>query len=319
MNLRSLNLVNSKKLDVKSGLIFNVVHGSFVDGYGVRTTVFLKGCPLRCLWCCNPEGQKGYPEIRFMSSLCNGCGRCLQVCAANAISLDAKATNNKITIDRNLCTNCGKCIEVCYTGALDFFGKYTTLEELLETVKKDEQFYRESDGGVTIGGGEPTFQSSFTLEFIRECRKHYLHTAVDTCGYTLTSEGFKVLEEADLLLYDLKGINLEEHIKNTGVSNEIILENLKRLNSLEKPIIIRIPVIPDFTDSERNIESTAKFLSTFKSVIRVDIIPYHEYGKIKYEQLGREYSLNLRKLTQQKLDNIKVTLENYGLKIHLGG
>jgi pyruvate formate lyase activating enzyme len=303
-------------MESKSATIFNIVHGSFVDGYGIRTTVFLKGCPLRCIWCCNPEGQSGHPEIKFVSASCNGCGRCLEICPVNAI---IKSEDNKINIDRALCTNCGRCIDVCHAGALDFFGKRITLDELLAIVKKDEPFYRESEGGVTIGGGEPTFQSSFALEFIRECKKNYIHTAVDTCGYTTTDEGFKVLEEVDLLLFDLKGMNVEEHKKNTGVSNEIVLNNLKKLSIMGKPIIIRLPIIPGLTDSDENVESTAKFLSTLESVRRVDLIAYHEYGIIKHEQLGRNYNLNGGRITDEKLNDIKCTLESYGLSVQIGG
>lgn len=303
-------------MDNKSAIIFNIVHGSFVDGYGIRTTVFLKGCPLRCLWCCNPEGQAAHPEIKFIPANCNRCDNCLEVCPVNAIS---KAADSTIKIDRALCTNCGKCIDVCYTGALDFFGKRMTLDEVLTIVKKDEPFYRESGGGVTIGGGEPTLQSAFTLELIRECKKNYIHTAVDTCGYTTTDEGFQVLVEVDLLLFDLKGINIAEHKNNTGVSNEIILENLKKLNDMGKPIIIRMPIIPDLTDSAENIESTGQFLSALQSVERVDLIAYHEYGRIKHEQLGREYCLNKGRITEEELDDIRYTLENHGLSVQIGG
>lgn len=302
-----------------SAVIFNIVHGSFVDGYGIRTTVFLKGCPLRCLWCCNPEGQQGHPELKFVSANCNGCGRCIPVCHVNAISYDIEAAGNKIKINRELCTNCGKCSDVCYPGALDIFGKLITPDELLKIVKGDEIYYRESGGGVTIGGGEPSFQPAFTLEFIRECKKNYIHTAVDTCGYTSTDEGLKVLLEADLILFDLKGISTEQHKKNTGFPNEIILKNLKTLNDMGKPIIIRIPVIPNLTDTDENIELTAKFLSTLKSVQRVDLLAYHEYGKTKYEQLGKNYTLSLVRVAEEKLNDIKCIFERYGLSVQLGG
>ncbi|GAI14355.1 unnamed protein product, partial [marine sediment metagenome] len=259
-------------MDNERGLIFHIIHGSFVDGYGVRTTVFLKGCHLRCIWCCNPEGQQGHPEIKLTPSECDGCGRCVPICPTNAIQLAPKPGDDKLKIDRELCTNCGKCIDVCYTGALSYFGRYITVDELFNIVKKDEQFYRASGGGVTIGGGEPTFQPRFTYSLLRKCKENYIHTAVDTCGYTLASEGLKVLEEADLLLFDLKGIDPKEHLKNTGVSNEPILSNLKRLDAMGKAIIIRVPIIPGYTDSAQNIKSTAEFLSRLKSVERVDLL-----------------------------------------------
>jgi glycyl-radical enzyme activating protein len=303
----------------ESGLIFHIIHGSFVDGYGVRTTVFLKGCPLRCLWCCNPEGQQGHPEIKLTPSLCDGCGRCVPICPTNAIRLEPKAGDDKIRIDRKLCTNCGKCIEVCYTGALDCFGKYYTVDELFNIVKKDEQFYRASGGGVTIGGGEPTFQPQFTYALLRKCRGNYIPTAVDTCGYTPTSEGFRILEEADLLLFDVKSMDPKEHLKNTGVSNEPILANLKRLDAMGKAIIIRVPIIPGYTDSSPNIKATAEFLSRLKSVERVDLLAYHEYGMVKYGQLGRQYKLNIQPPTEARMNEIKGIFERYGLNVQLGG
>jgi len=306
-------------MDNKSGLIFHIIRGSFVDGYGVRTTVFLKGCPLRCIWCCNPEGQQGYPEIKFIPSECDGCGRCLQICPANAIQLNPQPGDDKLKIDRELCTNCGKCIEVCATGALDYFGKYYTVDELFDIVKKDEQFYRASGGGVTIGGGEPTFQPIFTYGLLRKCKENYIHVAVDTCGYTLNSEGLKVLEEADLLLFDLKHMDPVEHKKLTGVSNEPILTNLKRLDAMGKAIIIRVPIVPGYTDSAQNIKSTAEFLSRLKSVERVDLLAYHEYGAVKYEQLGREYKPHIQPPTEEQLNAIKATFERHGLNVQLGG
>jgi pyruvate formate lyase activating enzyme len=306
-------------MDNKSGLLFHIIHGSFVDGYGVRTTVFLKGCPLRCVWCCNPEGQQGHPEIEFTAAECDGCGRCVPVCPTNAIQPDPKSGDNKIELDRELCTNCGKCIEVCYTGALGYFGRYITVDQLFDIVKKDEQFYRASGGGVTIGGGEPTFQPFFTSALLRKCRENYIHTAVDTCGYMLTSQGLKVLEEADLLLFDLKGMDPKEHLKNTGVSNEPILANLQRLDAMGKAIIVRVPIIPGYTDSAENIKATAEFLSRLKSLERVDLLAYHEYGRVKYGQLGREYKLHIQPPTQEHLNDISDTLERYGLNVQLGG
>jgi pyruvate formate lyase activating enzyme len=314
----NVEMVDTRSIQNKSGLIFHIIKGSFVDGYGIRTTIFLKGCPLRCIWCCNPEGQEHYPEIKLTPAHCNGCSRCVQVCPTEAIH-QLKPGDSAIGIDRILCTNCGNCIDVCNTGALDYFGKYVTVDELFDIIKKDEQFYRASGGGVTIGGGEPTFQPEFTYAFLRKCKEHYIHTAVDTCGYTLTSEGFKILEEADLLLFDLKGMDPKEHLKNTGVSNEPILRNLKRLDAMGKAIIIRIPLIPGYTDSAQNIKETAEFLSKLKSVERVDLLAYHQYGAVKYEQLGRVYTLDIRPLDEEYLNDTKENLERYGLRVQLGG
>ena len=301
----------------EKGLVFHIIHGSFVDGYGIRTTVFLKGCPLRCLWCCNPEGQMGYPELKYTIAECNNCGNCIGVCPEGAIKSDPIL--EKVTIDRKLCNNCGKCISVCYTGALQYFGTYYTVDELFDIIKKDEQYYRSSGGGVTIGGGEPIFQPLFTYALMKKCQENYIHVAIDTCGYATTEEQFKILVEADLLLYDLKGLDLNTHIKNTKVSNEIIISTLKKLNDMRKSIIIRIPVIPDLTVTQEAMESIAALLTRLKSVERVDLLPYHTYGTIKYEQLGKEYTLSTRIDTQEMTEILKNTLECYGLNVQIGG
>jgi len=299
------------------GVVFHIIHGSFVDGPGVRTTVFLKGCPLRCVWCCNPEGQNIHPELKVTSTLCNLCGRCVKVCPVNAIKLNVN--DEKVAVDRELCTNCLKCVEVCYIKALDVFGRYMSVDEVFNIVRRDKDFYEESGGGVTIGGGEPTFQPQFTYALLKKCKEDGIHTALDTNGYAPTEETFKVLQEADLRLYDIKGMNPQEHLKNTGVSNEVILANLKRLDSVRKPVIVRMPIVPGYNDSEENIKSAAEFLSKLRIVERVDLLPYHEYGKIKYKQLGREYKVNTSPPTENKLKEIKSTLESYGLKVQIGG
>lgn len=301
----------------EKGLVFHIIHGSFVDGYGIRTTIFLKGCPLRCLWCCNPEGQTGHPELKYTASNCNGCGKCIDVCPKGAIQINPLL--EKAQIDRKLCDNCGKCIDVCYAGALEYFGTYYTVDELFEIIKKDEQYYRSSGGGATIGGGEPTFQSRFTYALLKKCQDNYIHVAIDTCGYTTTEEQLKILTEADLLLYDLKGLDLNSHMKNTGISTKIILSNLKKLNDMGKSIIIRVPVIPGLTVTEKNMETIAAFLSRLKFIERVDLLPYHTYGTIKYEQLGREYTLKTLLNAQELTDDTKRVFERYGLNVQLGG
>jgi pyruvate formate lyase activating enzyme len=290
-----------------------------VDGHGIRTTVFLKGCPLRCLWCCNPEGQAAFREIKLSVALCNGCGQCVGVCTKKAIKLSGKKDGDKIIIDRKSCDNCGKCLDVCFTGALGFFGIYYTVDELFAIVEKDKAYYRSSGGGVTLGGGEPTFQAKFTRAFLKKCRENYLHTALDTCGYTLKAEGVKALEEADLLLFDLKGLALELHRKNTGAANDRILSNLKHLDEIGKDIIVRLPIIPGHTDSAKNLRETAEFLSRLKSVERVDLLAYHEYGTIKYRELGREYALHLTVPSTERMEEIKALFEGKGLKVQLGG
>jgi glycyl-radical enzyme activating protein len=259
----------------------------------------------------------GYPEIKYTVTECNGCGKCLEICPEGALKLEP--VSGKIMIDRKLCTNCGKCISVCYTGALQYFGTYYTVAEVFNIIKKDEQYYRSSGGGATIGGGEPLFQASFTYALMKTCQENYIHVAIDTCGYAVSKEQFRILSEADLLLYDLKGLDPDVHKKNTGVSNEIIISNLKKLNDMGKSIIIRIPIIPGLTVNEDNAEDIAAMLAQLKSVERVDLLPYHTYGKIKYQQLGRDYTLGALPDVQALTESTKRILESYSLNVQIGG
>jgi len=264
--------------------VFNIVHGSTVDGWGVRTTVFLKGCPLKCLWCCNPEGQRKHVELKYTAEDCNGCENCVQVCKNGAISIN-KESEPVAVIDRGLCDNCLDCVDVCYAGAMSSFADIYTVSELFREVEKDQGYFG-TDGGVTIGGGEATMHPEFTWEFIQMCHKSYIHTALDTCGHIDTELGMKCLEESDLVLYDIKGLNHEMHKMGTGVDNGLILKNLAYRDSLDKEIIIRLPMIPGYTDSEKDLKQEAGLIAGLKSVKRIDIIPFHKYAERKYRQLG---------------------------------
>ena len=296
--------------------IFQIVHGSSVDGWGVRTTIFLKGCPLRCLWCCNPEGQNTWIELKYTKEDCDGCGHCLEVCPRNAVSL---SDTGKAVIDRSLCDNCMKCKEVCHTGALDVFGKSYTVEEIFREVAKD-QLYFGLEGGVTIGGGEATLFPDFTLELIRRLQASYIHTALDTCGYIRTEKGYAALMEADLVLFDIKGMNDEKHKEATGVSNRIIHENLKLRNETGKDIIIRLPIIPGYTDSDENLRETAEFLAPMKAIKRIDILPMHKYSELKYRQLGWKIPEVFDKDLEKDRDKeIRDMFLKYGFHVRIGG
>ena len=195
-----------------------------------------------------------------------------------------------------------------------------SVDELFDEVRKDEAYYRASGGGVTIGGGEATAQPTFTLQLIRKCRDNYIHTALDTCGYITTADGLRALDEADLALYDLKGMDPIEHRKYTGVSNKVIHDNLRRRDSLGKPTIIRLPLIPGYTDSAKNLRETAEFLATLRWVERVDLLPVHEFGKVKYEQLGQEYRPGpFAPITRECLDEVRALFADHGLVTQIGG
>jgi pyruvate formate lyase activating enzyme len=302
-----------------TALVSQIIHGSFVDGHGIRTTVFLKGCPLQCVWCCNPEGQAPYPELKYVASLCNGCGRCLDVCELGAITLEVTDGQTRARIDRAICDNCGNCIDVCFLDALGWFGRRYTVDELFDEIKKDEKYYSASGGGVTIGGGEPTMQPVFLRRFLKKCRDRHIHSALDTCLHTVNEEGVKALEEADLLLVDIKHLDPEAHFVDTGVRNAVILRNLRYMGELRKPMIIRVPLIPGHTDKPQNLRAIVDLLCSLPSVERVDLLPVHEYGKGKYEELGKEYRLTAEAIRHERQLEIKALFEECGLRTQIGG
>lgn len=301
--------------DEATGVIFDIVHCSFVDGHGIRTTVFFKGCPLRCVWCCNPEGQRLEPEIKLVLSRCNGCGKCIDACPTGAIAADGE----KISLDRSLCTRCGDCVEVCQRGALDWFGRHYTVTEVYENVVKDVAYYRNSGGGVTLGGGEATFQPEFVYALMKKLQTEGIHVAIDTCGHAPTDESFQVLAEADLLLFDLKGLDPGLHLEHTGRANRVITENLRRLGEMGKPIIIRLPLIPGHTTDTATLEAEADLIAGISSVERVDLIPYHDYSKVKYGQLGLVYGLDQPVLSEEEVERIRQVFVARGLQVQIGG
>lgn len=303
----------------ETAFVFNIVRGSFCDGYGTRTTVFLKGCPLRCLWCCNIEGQKSTNEMMVSSNLCDGCGECVKVCSENAISIESSSTEFNIRLNRSICTCCGKCQNVCINDAIGVFAKEYTVDELFDVVRKDEYHYRLTGGGVTIGGGEATMNDKFTYAFMKKCQNYGINVAIDTCGYTVTELGFQCLVEADLLLYDLKHMDSAKHKELTGVSNERILDNLRLLNDMRQHIIIRIPVIPGYNDTDGNLEHCANFIAELKSVERVDLIGYHNYSSKKYTQLGLAYPLSMPAATEEYMNKIIKIFQSRGIPVQLGG
>lgn len=297
----------------KTAIVFNVVHGSFVDGWGIRTTVFLKGCPLRCVWCCNPESQRARPELRVIPEHCSGCGRCLDKCAAGALTL----LNGVIQADRTICGGCGACVKSCWPGALAIWGAERTAEDVFSECLRDRSFYAQSGGGVTLSGGEATLWPDFCLEMLRLCHAEHIPVAIDTCGQVESAPGLEVLRQADLVLFDVKGLEPNAHRENTGMGNETILRNLKRLEEWEQDVIIRYPVIPDHNQSEA--EEIARFLSDLRCVKRVDLIPYHPYGIGKYTQLGRTYTLNESAISSEEQQELLALFRRFGLKTQLGG
>jgi len=269
------------------GIIFDIKRFAVHDGPGIRTTVFFKGCPLRCLWCHNPESIKKQRQIVFFENKCIGCGECFKRCPNGAI----EATPQGRKYYRDKCTLCGTCVEYCYAEATVMQGKEVSVEEVVEEVKKDMPFYENSGGGVTLSGGEPTMQPEFCIAILRQCKEADMHTTLDTSGYVKWETFSKILEYVDLVLYDIKHMDALKHKEYTGVSNELILSNLKKLDELNIPIEIRMPMIPGLNDSADNLSAVAKFLSEMKNVQRAKLLPYHRLGEGKYDRLDMQYKL----------------------------
>ena len=271
--------------DKSLGLIFDIQRYAIHDGPGIRTLVFLKGCPLWCPWCDNPESQSMANEIMYTAANCTRCGHCAEACPSKAISISDEA----VITDRMLCQGCGRCAEVCPNEARQLAARFMSVAEVLDEVKRDALFYKNSGGGVTLTGGEVLSQPDFATRLLQGCHLLGFHTAIETSGYGSWSKFRKLLEHVDLVLFDIKHPNPEVHLAVTGVSNQLILQNLKRVIALGKATIARIPVIPGFNDSPETMRDMVKLLNGWDNILGVELLPYHRYGVSKYEKLGRQF------------------------------
>ena len=295
-----------------TGIVFNIQHYSIHDGHGIRTVIFLKGCPLACRWCCNPESMSGRPELGFRQTLCNGCGQCIEACPRKVLIL-ANGTN-ALEIDRAACDNCGACVQACPRKALTIYGQRMAVREVVDEVLKDAPFYRRSGGGVTVSGGEPLRQPKFLLGILKACRQAGLHTAIETSGYCSSRTFSRVLAEVDLVLFDLKVMSEEEHLAFTGRKNSLILNNARLLGKSGCMVQPRMPLVPGMNDSTNNMTALASFLHSI-GVPSIELMPYHQFGRSKYVALEKPYPMgDLPNANPEDVERVCKFLEEQGIK-----
>lgn len=295
-------------------LVFDIQKYALHDGPGVRTTIFLKGCPLRCAWCHNPESQNVKPQLGCIYKDCIGCRECASVCPSGVHSF-AEGVHN---IDFAGCRLCGRCVEQCYKHALRIYGKYMETDHLIKTVMEDWDFYQNSGGGMTVSGGEPMVQINALLKLLAAAKEKDLHICLDTCGYAQPEHYESVSRYVDIFLFDYKITNNEDHIKYVGVSNELILKNLARLADLGKTIYLRCPIIPGINDNEVHLKRIAELSCQYPAIEQVNLMYYHDMGKGKAVQVGMEYMLgDLKTVEKEYKEKTESTLKRFGCtKLH---
>jgi pyruvate formate lyase activating enzyme len=303
----------------EKGIILNIEKFAIHDGPGIRTVVFLKGCPLRCRWCTAPDSQNKFPEMEYFVNKCVSCAKCVQVCPTMAISI---SNSGEVFTDIELCNHCGKCANVCSTGARKMAGEEMTVREVLKEVEKDTIFYWNSGGGITLSGGEPTMQPQFSLGILKMCKERGIHTAIETCGYVKWDILDEILKYLDLVYMDIKHISPTEHEKLTGKRNELICGNAQRIAMKypDIPLIIRIPVVPGVNDSNENIIGIVELVRKLKGEHKIELLPYHRLGVSKYGVLFRDYLLaGLEPPSADRMRHLEELVQSYGIQVQTGG
>ena len=302
-------------LEMTSGIVFDIRKFSIQDGPGIRTTVFLKGCPLACQWCHNPESQQDIPQLLYFQSRCVLCGACVDVCPHAAIP-SGEAPKFP---DLALCEACGACVEACVYDARQISGAYMAVEEIMEIVQRDVPFYEESGGGVTVSGGEPFRQPAFLRSLLKHCKALDIHTVVDTCGLAPWESIEDVLPYVDLFLYDLKLIDPQQHQKYTGNGNCSILQNLERLAAVDVNILVRFPVIPGVTDTPQNLQQMADYVLSLSESIPIEVLPYHSAAEGKHQRIQMPYNLSeIETPSESRIPEIEAYFESRGIPVIRG-
>ena len=301
--------------------VFNIQSYSIHDGPGIRVTVFLKGCPLRCKWCANPESNLARPQLMFYAAKCTACGKCIDACPQKAILPGMKNGKPVALTLREKCVDCGKCVEACPNEAREIAGKEMTVRAVLDQVLKDKLFIDASGGGITLSGGECLAHPEFSEALLFAAKEAGLHTAVESCSFAPEAVVDQVFRYLDLGLLDIKHMDSEEHKRLTGVPNELILNNIRHVyHDMKKAVIVRVPTIPGCNDSEENIAATARFVrEELGPEVGVHLLPYHRLGESKNESLGRTMDLSIQVPSEEHMEGLKAIVEGYGLYCQVGG
>jgi len=299
------------------GLISHIQKYSTKDGPGIRSTVFMKGCPLGCLWCSNPELIRPEPDLLYNREKCVQCGTCIDVCPEHALSFDK---DGYVAVDRDLCTACGLCVDACPEGALELVGREIDVNSLADELLKDKVFYRTSGGGVTFSGGEPLYQAGFVAQVAGILKGEGVHTAIDTAGDVSWCRFDELLEVTDLALYDLKTVDRAKHQRLTGRDNDLILANARMLSMNGVPMHMRLVAVPGLNDDLEDLSARMDFIMELETVQQIDLLPYHRYGIGKYARVGLEYPLmDVPEHTAEDIECMRAHIASYGIPVKVGG